>query len=201
MSSPRGARSAVGEAMSWLAAAILLVTAISHFEEIRAVTSEVTGLPLPAFAPRAFGDASLPVAEANSSPMPSAGKPAAIGGRVELRAGANGHFYTHIRINGKSLPVLVDTGASFVALPYQAAKAIGIAVSDRDFTDRVQTANGTARIAPIVVPAIEIGGIVVENVRAAVGEPGAMHMTLLGMSFLSRLQRAEIRRGRLILEN
>lgn len=200
MSFPRGARSVVAEVMSWVAAAVLLGMAVSYFEEIKAFASSAARFPAQLADTQSGPHAVLEPARADGAGDP--GRFASrLGVRVELQAGANGHFYTDVLINGQRLPVLIDTGASFVALPYQAAKAIGITVGEHDFTERVQTANGTARIAPVIVPAIEAGGIVVENVRAAVGEPGAMHMTLLGMSFLSRLQRAEIRRGRLVLEN
>ena len=69
-----------------------------------------------------------------------------------------------------------------------------------DFTHRVSTANGQAKVAPVMVSSISIGDITVRNVRAAVSEPGKLNKTLLGMTFLGRLSRAEMRRGRLILE-
>ena len=45
-----------------------------------------------------------------------------------------------------------------------------------------------------------IGPIVVRNVRALVARPGALDQSLIGMSFLERLQSYTVERGRLILK-
>ena len=94
---------------------------------------------------------------------------------------------------------MVDTGASIVALSFEDARAIGLYVRDSDFTHRVSTANGFARIAPVTIDRISIGDITVRDVSGAVMEPGKLGTTLLGMSFLSRLQRVDIRSGMLVL--
>jgi aspartyl protease family protein len=87
-----------------------------------------------------------------------------------------------------------------VAFTSEDAERAGIFVRQADYTQRVNTANGIARIAPVTVDRISIGDITVRNVQAAVSEPGKLQTTLLGMSFLGRLSRAEMRQGRLILE-
>ena len=46
---------------------------------------------------------------------------------------------------------------------------------------------------------VTIGDITVRNVQASVSERGRQHMTLLGMTFLSRLSRTEMRKGTLVL--
>ena len=94
---------------------------------------------------------------------------------------------------------MVDTGASIVALSFEDARAIGLYVRDSDFTHRVSTANGFARIAPVTIDRISVGDIMVRDVSGAVMEPGKLGTTLLGMSFLSRLQRVDIRSGMLVL--
>ena len=95
---------------------------------------------------------------------------------------------------------MVDTGASIVALTYEDALAIGVAPTPKDFTHQVSTANGVARVAPVVLDRIQIGDIMVRRVQAAVIERGKLQTTLLGNSFLSRLSRYEMRSGRLLLE-
>ena len=107
---------------------------------------------------------------------------------------------TEAQVNGRTIEVMVDTGASIVALTWEDAERAGIYVRPSEFTHRVNTANGTARVAPVTIEAISIGGITVRDVRAAVSEPGKLSGTLLGMTFLGRLSRAELRRGTLILE-
>ncbi len=96
--------------------------------------------------------------------------------------------------------MLVDSGASIVALSYDDARRAGVYVRDRDYTQRVSTANGQARVAPVVLDRVSIGDITVRNVPAAVSEPGSLGTSLLGMSFLGRLQRVEMRAGTLVLQ-
>lgn len=121
------------------------------------------------------------------------------GGDVELKANANGHFETEAEINGRSVDVLIDTGATMVALTYEDAERAGIYLNTNAFTYRTSTANGTAKIAPIQISKITVGNITVRNVAGAVSEPGKLHKTLLGMSFLSRLARVEMRSRSLVL--
>ena len=105
------------------------------------------------------------------------------------------------RINGREIRVLVDTGASYVSLSNQDAERAGIFVRDSDFKYKTRTANGTTRVALVMIDRISIGDIEVRNVKASVHERGKLGVTLLGMSFLGRLRRTEMRGGRLILEN
>lgn len=120
---------------------------------------------------------------------------------VELRAGNNGHFHARALINGRQVETLVDTGASIVALTWEDATSAGIHVRNSDFRHQVNTANGTARVAIVTLDSVSIEDIEVRNVRAAVAEPGKLTTTLLGMSFLGQLSRAEMRRGTLILQD
>jgi aspartyl protease family protein len=120
---------------------------------------------------------------------------------VELKQNRDGHFYANAELNGRAIAVLVDTGATMVALTYEDAQRAGINLSNSDFTGRAQTANGVARFAPVTIDQITIGAVTVRNVRGSVAEPGRMGVTLLGMSFLGRLKRTEMRDGLLVLEN
>lgn len=111
---------------------------------------------------------------------------------VTLSANQQGHFETEVEINGRSVEVLVDTGATLVAMTYEDAENAGIFLKDSDFTHRASTANGVAKIAPVQISKITIGDITVRNIRAAVSEPGKLQKTLLGMSFLGRLSRVNM---------
>ncbi len=119
---------------------------------------------------------------------------------VHLKAGPHGHFYSRIHVNGRAVDAMVDTGASIVALTFEDAVSAGIAVRDPDFTHRVSTANGVARVAIVTLDSVAIDDIRVHNVRAAVAERGKLSKTLLGMSFLGQLRRTEMSRGVLVLE-
>lgn len=125
--------------------------------------------------------------------------PAARPSAVEIRADAYGHFVTPAAVNGRSVDVMVDTGASVVALTQDDAERIGIRVRPSDFTQRVATANGHAKVAPVQLDTVAVGDVVVRNVSAVVAERGRLETTLLGMTFLSRVGRVEMSAGRLIL--
>ncbi|MBX9682758.1 MAG: TIGR02281 family clan AA aspartic protease [Hyphomicrobium sp.] len=122
-------------------------------------------------------------------------------GDVSLRATSNGHFQSDAEVNGRSIDVLVDTGATLVALTYEDAERAGIYLRPADFTHSVSTANGIAKVAPVTISSISIGSITVRNVQAAVCERGKLQQTLLGMSFLSRLSRVDMRAGILVLQD
>jgi aspartyl protease family protein len=127
--------------------------------------------------------------------------PQAHAAMAKLELSSNGHYMTTATINGSSIPVMVDTGASTVALSFEDARRAGIRSSDLDFRMPVSTANGTAQAAPVVIRRITIGGITVEDVAAMVLPEGALSGSLLGMSFLSRLDGYEVRQGTLILRD
>ncbi len=111
------------------------------------------------------------------------------GGEVILRRnGRSGQFETTALVNGTETTFMVDTGASSVVIPYDEAKRIGIADTDLNYILQVSTANGTTFVAPIRLNALKIGDIVVNDIRAAVSQPGELDGGLLGMTFLDRLE-------------
>jgi aspartyl protease family protein len=183
-----GSRHALREAASWLFAAAVAIVTIVYFDDLRAGLASTFGLPNSAELSDLGAEPAGPGAAPSSS------------GSVELRAGRNGHFMTTAHLNGRPVDVLVDTGASMVALSYEDAERAGVFVRPSDFTHRVSTANGTAKIALVTLDSVSIGDITIRDVEAMVGEPGRLGTTLLGMTFLGRLSRAEMRSGVLILE-
>ncbi|WP_275783020.1 retropepsin-like aspartic protease family protein [Pararhizobium gei] len=106
---------------------------------------------------------------------------------VVLHKVMNGHFETPVEIDGKTVPMLVDTGASTVALSYEDAETLGLDPASLAFTQTVMTANGMALAAPVTLARVSIGPIVRTDVRATVAEEGKLDQSLLGMSFLSTL--------------
>ena len=120
-------------------------------------------------------------------------------GTVELRIAEDGHFYARAEIDGSTIRLMVDTGASMIALSHEDAVRIGIDPERLDFTLRVSTANGTALAAPIVIDQMVVGPIVLREVRGAVSQPGRLEGSLLGMSFLGRLDSYRFEGDRLVL--
>jgi aspartyl protease family protein len=120
---------------------------------------------------------------------------------AELSAGENGHFTTKAEINNRDIEVLVDTGASAVALSYEDAEKIGLRPGSLNFNIPVQTANGLGKAAAVVLKQVEIDGVRVHDVKGMVLQRGALRGTLLGMSYLSRLRGFSVENGRLVLKN
>jgi aspartyl protease family protein len=106
---------------------------------------------------------------------------------VTLSADMRGHFVTLGSINGGSLRFLVDTGATLVALPAAEARRLGINYLQGQ-RDQVQTANGAVVAYRVKLDTVRIGDIEVNNVDAVVTESDTMGVTLLGMSFLNRME-------------
>lgn len=179
----------------WVFAGVCVIGSLVYFDDLRAVGRWALGVPDPDLqVARAAGPERAEDSEAASKTSSSGGNV------VELRGDRLGHFTTAAQINGSSIDVMVDTGASIVALTWEDAERAGIYVRPSDFTHRVNTANGLAKVAPVTIDQITIGGITVRDVKGAVSEPGKLNGTLLGMTFLGRLSRAELRRGTLLLE-
>lgn len=113
----------------------------------------------------------------------------------------HGHFQANVQINGGTVPMLVDTGASAVVLSYADAERLGLQPETLDFNQMVSTANGTALAAPIRLDSLAIGPIERRNVRAMVAGTGRLEQSLLGMSFLGTLGSIEIRGDELRLRD
>ena len=106
---------------------------------------------------------------------------------VTLSADTRGHFVTTGSINGGSVRFLVDTGATFVSLPAAEAGRLGINYRQGQ-RGQMQTANGVAVAYRVKLDSVKVGDVEVSNVDALVGENDAMGVTLLGMSFLNRME-------------
>jgi len=105
---------------------------------------------------------------------------------VVLAADPRGHFIVEGAINGGSMRLLVDTGASAIALPAADARRLGIDYrkGERGIT---QTANGNAVAYRVRLDRVKVGTIELSGVDAIVIESG-LEIGLLGMSFLNRLE-------------
>ncbi|WP_319410389.1 TIGR02281 family clan AA aspartic protease [uncultured Cohaesibacter sp.] len=109
-------------------------------------------------------------------------------GSVSFRRSADGHFQVRATIDGSTIPMLVDSGASAVVLTQEDAAAIGIDTRNLSFLSPVNTANGRTFTAPIMLERISVGGIEARNVRAMVAQAGTLQESLLGMSYLDQLK-------------
>ena len=127
-------------------------------------------------------------------------RPELSGSTFAIDADARGQYATTMLVRGRELPVLIDTGATFVALRYEDAASVGLHPVEADFKYRVQTANGVGRAAAATLPSVRIGNVEVRNVQAVVSQPGSLTgRSLVGMSFLKQLSSFESQSGRLLL--
>lgn len=122
-------------------------------------------------------------------------------GTANLPRHWDGHFRAAANINGRTIDMLVDTGASLVLLTYEDALLAGVDTGALNFNVPILTANGRSHVATIKIGQINIGGVTVKRVDAAVAERGQLHASLLGMSFLGSIEEAVIRKDRMILRN
>lgn len=100
-----------------------------------------------------------------------------------LKRGPDGHYSAEALINGERVRVLVDTGATGVAISQHVADRLGLASTDAINT---HTANGNAVSYLVRLKTVQLGGIVANDVAATI-TPGLEGDALLGMSFLGRM--------------
>jgi aspartyl protease family protein len=118
---------------------------------------------------------------------------------VQIARGQGGEFALQARINGVNTPMVIDTGATWVVLTWETAKAAGLPLELLDYNVDVETAGGHTRAARLTLDRLAIGKLVERSVPALVVPRGQMKTNLLGMSFLDRLERWEVRADRLML--
>ena len=127
------------------------------------------------------------------------GRIADSGRTVALARAQSSDFQITTDINGHSIPMILDTGASSVVLTNEAAKAIGLPVEVIKYTVNIATANGHTKAAEVTLDRVAVGSIVERAVPALIAQPGQLKTSLLGMSFLNRLQSWEVRGDKLVL--
>jgi aspartyl protease family protein len=140
--------------------------------------------------PARAGDTDRPFAAA-SSPV----KRGPVDGSRELIRSADGHFYAEAQINGHSIRLMVDTGASVVMLTREDAQRAGVTVpAERALAMGV---GGTVSVAPVTIDRIAVGGVDARGVQAAVADQ--LPVSLLGQNFLAQFDSVEIRGDTMLL--
>ncbi len=167
-----GVPKAVRDLGIWVGLILLLILGYSFRDDAKIVYQRIAGELLPP-------GQTLTVTSENG------------GQAVRIRKRSDGHFTARGQVNGASINLLVDTGASTIVLKASDARAAGIDVETLNFSVPVQTANGSAFAAATRLSSIAVGPIVLYNVRALVAKPGALRESLLGMNFLTQLKSYE----------
>lgn len=110
----------------------------------------------------------------------------------------DGHFYADVTVDGTVTRMLVDTGASVVALTGEDAAAMGITWDEADVGPIAQSANGTVYGVDAMLARVSVGDFEAEGVQAVI-VPEGLAVSLLGQSFLSTVGNVEIAEGRMVL--
>ena len=166
---------ALEAALFWVLVGFVLVFAYTYRVELRAVSDRILAEVMP-------------------------GRTAQRAARtVEIVRGRAGDFQVAAQVNGTRVAMVLDTGASSVVLTQEAAKTAGLPIEMLAYSVTVETANGRARAAPVTLDRLVVGDIVERAVPALIAQPGQLRISLLGMSFLNRLEGWEVRGDKLVL--
>jgi aspartyl protease family protein len=137
---------------------------------------------------------------AATAPPPAAAKPAAAAAPFEsapvmvvetkLDRMPNGHFYADAAVNGQPVRVVVDTGATTVALTIADAQRIGVPFSQSEFSVVGSGASGPVRGQAVTLDSVAVGGKEVRGVHGVVLE--GLDVSLLGQTYLSRISSVQM---------
>lgn len=111
--------------------------------------------------------------------------------QVSVARNRNNAYYVNGSINGRRARMLVDTGATSVAMNSNDAKRLGIDYIRNGKQGSVTTASGVTQAWFVRLAEVSIAGIKVNNVQAGVLEGSFPQQILLGMSFLRRVKMEE----------
>jgi aspartyl protease family protein len=166
---------AITAALLWVVVGLALVVAYSYRFELHDVADRVLVVLVP-------------------------GHVVSHGRSVEIGRTSSGDFDLTVQVNGARVAMVLDTGASSVVLTRDDAKAAGLPLEVLNYTVNIDTANGRTRAAPVTLDRIALGGLEERSVEALVAQAGQLKTSLLGMSFLNRLQSWEVSGDRLMLK-
>ena len=119
-------------------------------------------------------------------------------GEMMVERQRDGHFWIMTQINGKNLPMMVDTGASMVVLSKRDARRMGIKLDELRFTGSSSTANGRVSFARTRLDSFKIGHLNFNNFVVTVNG-GEMQGSLLGLDALDKFTSYEMRGDMMIL--
>jgi aspartyl protease family protein len=108
-------------------------------------------------------------------------------GSAMLYPEGNGHFLADGMINGKPVRFMVDTGATVITMNSTVARSLGIDYRASGRRSVASTPAGYVRTFDVKLDSVQVGGITLYNVDAAVIEGNNPRVVLLGMSFLGQL--------------
>lgn len=127
-----------------------------------------------------------------------AGRDQWLSGEVVLPRMPDGHFYADVTVDDASLNMLVDTGASAIALTGEDAEAIGLTWEQGEVRPIAHGANGPIYGVVTKLDRVQLGELEARDVDAMI-VPEGLGISLLGQSFLSQIKRVEIEGEQMLL--
>ncbi len=106
-------------------------------------------------------------------------------GQVVLKRNRGGHCVAPGLINDYPVRFLLDTGATSVSIPEKVAAQIGLQRGPRY---QVTTASGRVDVYSTTLDSIQLGGIVLQDIRGHINPHMPGETVLLGMSFMQHLE-------------
>ncbi len=107
---------------------------------------------------------------------------------VRIPRDNRGGYTTVGSINGRTVNMLLDTGATSVAMSSLEAKRLNLQYWLNGEKIVVSTASGYARGYRVVLDRVQVGSITLNKVDGTVIEGSSPTQVLLGMSFLNRVE-------------
>lgn len=114
------------------------------------------------------------------------GTPVVQGEEIRIPMAIDGHFWVDGRLNGEDVKFLVDSGATMTTVGRDTASRVGMQVSPQR-NQVVRTGNELIHVATGTANTLTVGSIERDNVAVHVADDEDLNV--LGMNFLSSLQR------------
>jgi clan AA aspartic protease (TIGR02281 family) len=111
---------------------------------------------------------------------------------IRIKEDSNGHYYVKGSADGVPLEFMIDSGATHIVLPKEAAQRLHVGPLRFDVT--TNTANGRIQNARITIHKLSIGPYTATDIPAVVNG-GMLDEPLLGMSWLRLFRSIEIANG------
>ena len=157
----------------------------------------------PTFRPSNDGARPPVTLTASAEPAAAAAEPAPMqatsnDGSVDIERSADGHFYADVQINGTQVHMMVDTGASGIALTRDDAASAGLAPAIGMNQVIGRGADGDVHGEFVMLNRVALGPKSVERVPAAILDSGSQ--SLLGQAFLRQFGTVQITGDRMLLQ-
>ena len=104
---------------------------------------------------------------------------------IQLLRNRFGHYVANGKINNQKVIFLLDTGATSISIPQKTADRLKL---EPGMPYEVQTANGNITVYATRLETLELGDILLQDVRAHINPHMGDNEILLGMTVLKKLE-------------